>query len=856
MKNALIIVLLIMATISQGQVAVNQDGSNADPSAMFDVKSANKGVLIPRLSSTQRDAISNPATGLLVFVTTDSTYYFYQGNSWQKVGIASSGWNLNNYKVYTDSLYSVAIGDTIGTFVFQVVTDKATGAYSSDRCSGGTASASESYAGKPAANAFDNSNSTYWSNDNNLPAWLQYDFGDGNGKVIVRYRIYFESANYDASPAAWTFQASNNASTWITLDTRSSQDWSGNEWKEYTFTNTGRYRYYRINISDNKGSTDNYVSINEMEMQELIYDKHPAIVVKENNVGIGTNAPETNLHIVGGARYVDGSQGAGKILVSDATGNATWADGSTVNGGGWTLNGHYVYNSSDSIAIGTATPNAILTVYGRISLSTLHSCVAIGQNAGLNLSTGGYNTFIGSVAGENTTSGAHNTAIGRASFNQNTTGKHNVSVGSWAMGYHTEGNYNVGIGSAALMNGKNASSNIAIGNHALYSNDSVCNLVAIGDSALYNNRSYGHPVDGVENTAIGAKAMFSNTEGSSNTATGYKALYSNSTGYHNTGFGDQVMFMNTSGADNTAIGFSALLANQTGFSNVAIGREALYGNKSHSNIGIGVFALYNNNTGHNNVAVGSESLHDNISGNENCALGDKALENTKGSYNVGVGSRSLNSNTTGEANTAIGPNALFHNATGSGNTAVGNWAGPASGADTLENTTAIGNYASVAADGQVRIGNSTVSSIGGYKAWTNLSDVRFKRNIRNDVPGLDFIMKLQPVTYQVNIRKLNDFLGFSQKQQQDLSEDLISQNERLRHTGFIAQDVEKAANELDYEFSGVDKAKNEQDHYGLRYAEFVVPLVKAVQELSDKIDRQQEQIDRLMLENERLKNSQ
>ena len=51
-------------------------------------------------------------------------------------------------------------------------------------------------------------------------------------------------------------------------------------------------------------------------------------------------------------------------------------------------------------------------------------------------------------------------------------------------------------------------------------------------------------------------------------------------------------------------------------------------------------------------------------------------------------------------------------------------------------------------------------------------------------------------------------------------------------TGFIAQEVEAAAKKLGFDFSGVDAPKNENDYYGLRYAEFVVPLVKAVQELS------------------------
>ena len=80
----------------------------------------------------------------------------------------------------------------------------------------------------------------------------------------------------------------------------------------------------------------------------------------------------------------------------------------------------------------------------------------------------------------------------------------------------------------------------------------------------------------------------------------------------------------------------------------------------------------------------------------------------------------------------------------------------------------------------------------------------------------------------------------------------------MRKSGFIAQDVEQAANAIGYDFSGVDAPKNENDFYGLRYAEFVVPLVKAVQELSAENDllnrqlsKQQAHIDELTsMENE------
>jgi chromosome condensin MukBEF complex kleisin-like MukF subunit len=64
----------------------------------------------------------------------------------------------------------------------------------------------------------------------------------------------------------------------------------------------------------------------------------------------------------------------------------------------------------------------------------------------------------------------------------------------------------------------------------------------------------------------------------------------------------------------------------------------------------------------------------------------------------------------------------------------------------------------------------------------------------------------------------------------------IDQNGKTIFSGFVAQEVERAAKDAGYDFSGVDKPKNENDMYGLRYSEFVVPLVKAVQEQQQMIN--------------------
>lgn len=141
------------------------------------------------------------------------------------------------------------------------------------------------------------------------------------------------------------------------------------------------------------------------------------------------------------------------------------------------------------------------------------------------------------------------------------------------------------------------------------------------------------------------------------------------------------------------------------------------------------------------------------------------------------------------------------------------------------------------------LGNSTITSLRcAVTTITAISDGRFKKNVSESVPGLLFINKLRPVMYNLDVRKLNHFLhaGYAQEP------GAIKAKERFVESGFIAQEVESAAKSIGYDFNGVDKPQSADDTYGLRYASFVVPLVKAVQE-------QQVQIEELKKELEELK---
>lgn len=72
-----------LQSFAQTGVAINASGNEPDNSAMLDVSSTEKGILIPRMTSGQRTGISSPATGLLVFQTDGSAgFYYYSGAQW------------------------------------------------------------------------------------------------------------------------------------------------------------------------------------------------------------------------------------------------------------------------------------------------------------------------------------------------------------------------------------------------------------------------------------------------------------------------------------------------------------------------------------------------------------------------------------------------------------------------------------------------------------------------------------------------------------------------------------------------------------------------------------------------------
>ncbi len=94
-KNVLFIFTSLISIFVYSQVGIGT--TTPDSSSLLDISSVDKGILIPRMTETQKNAISDPANGLLVYQTTASSgFYYYNGSNWISL-TAADGDNLGNH---------------------------------------------------------------------------------------------------------------------------------------------------------------------------------------------------------------------------------------------------------------------------------------------------------------------------------------------------------------------------------------------------------------------------------------------------------------------------------------------------------------------------------------------------------------------------------------------------------------------------------------------------------------------------------------------------------------------------------------------------------------------------------------
>lgn len=378
-------------------------------------------------------------------------------------------------------------------------------------------------------------------------------------------------------------------------------------------------------------------------------------------IGVVVMGTESLAVTAAGIRLPVGA-GAGSVLTSDASGNASWA----------------------------AVPGAALTA------------TRVGYGSGANTLTGdALFTYDGKTLSLTPAalSGVQATAILSLAQTWNTTGAPTAIL--------------LGITETAS-DAASLLMDLQVGAISQFKVSKAGAVTAVSDS-YFNGVRVGRGAGSVaSNTVVGAGALAANTIATSNTAIGVQALEAATTGSANTAIGWRSLITVTLGANNTGVGANTL--HDTSASNgTAVGANALFANTSGTdNTAVGMSALVTNTTGGQNTALGMNALYLCLAGGDNTALGWHALTAATGSNSTAVGSGALVATTSGNGNTALGFNSGAANITGANNTLLGNAADVFSAA--LSNTTALGYQAVAPASNSIRLGNASVTEVSTYGA--------------------------------------------------------------------------------------------------------------------------------------------
>lgn len=528
--------------VSAQNIGINETGANPHGSAILDVSSTNKGMLVPRLTTAQRTSIAGPANGLLVYDTNTSSFWFYDGGAW--VELVSGTVNGNTLdEAYDEG--GAGAGRTIIADAGPVAVQGGdgllvTGTFASGQAIGNPGAGTRMFfnprkaafrAGNVSGNQWNGPNVGNYSaafgrsneasgessltagNSNVASGQYSVALGTNNGSTGLGSVTIGQSnlANNDGAFAsgresnaagvasvslgeacnalgdfsvAMGNQSTTNGENSMGLGNSclangddavaigrqttangNSSTAIGNSTFADAFNAFALGRY-----NEGGGNATTWVPTDplfEIGNGSALTNRSNALtVLKNGNTGIGTSTPSARLHLNGTLRFEDGNEAAGRVLTTDAAGNASWADPPTSGG---TLNDGYNFGGPGAGRIIVAN-SGFVGIFGTDGFAvggTLNSGQAIGSpGSGVRLvfnprkaafRAGGIDSWqwndinVGQYStafGQNTTaSGDGSTAMGRetvaSGLRSFSTGWNNTSSGDQAM---TWGNSNTASG--------------------------------------------------------------------------------------------------------------------------------------------------------------------------------------------------------------------------------------------------------------------------------------------------------------------------------------------------------------------------------------------------------------------------
>jgi hypothetical protein len=451
--------------------------TSPDASSLLDMVSTSKGILISRMTKTQRDAIITPATGLLIYQTNSTPgFYYYDGSKWTAIAPKGVNKSLSNLTVPTavnvDLLPDSNAGENLG-------------------------SSSKQW------------NNLYLAGSVYLTGhrFLATNAGTGiNNTAVGTDAFSGNSTGFGNTATGHLSLYSNTTGYHNTADGDSA-----------LYSNTTGHSNVAVGNAALKNCINGYdlVALGD----SALYSQVNTTVGYFNNTALGgkalfSNTTGYNNTATGSAALYANVSGADNtatgeaVLGSNTTGNFNTGIGAASLG----------YNTSGSGNTGCG--------WGALFENTTGvDNVAVGDVALDFNQTGSYNTACGFRAMGNNLSGYSNVAIGTAALWKDTSQNNLVAVGDSAL-YNNggpgslDGTANTGVGSKALYTNTTGRANTASGYQSLYNNTTGSSNAAYGNSALHHNTG------GSFNSTFGDSADVNSGSLSNATAIGAKALVS------------------------------------------------------------------------------------------------------------------------------------------------------------------------------------------------------------------------------------------------------------------------------------------------------------------------------------------
>ena len=506
---SVVIALITVSNLKAQNVAITDDDTYvANSSAMLDVKSTSKGMLIPRVTSSQRAAISTPATGLLVFDTTIGSFYFYNGTSWVNLtsGIQSGilGYTSPDKVYISDVTDKFGVGTTTPLGKMEVKSDVSIGV------------------NDPIFQVINNNGDTVFAV---YQQGVRVNVEDSPGKAAGS-KGGFAVGGFSPSKGLVT-----NEFLRVTPD--SVRIYIENNPAKATGSKGG---FAVGGFSPSKTTATNYL--------DLTPDNY--FIGHESGISITTGLYNSTMGYQAGK---NNSEGNHNVFIGYQSGTTN------IRGHRNTFLGYLTgYNNGLGGCYGCSGDNSF-----------------IGSEAGYNNTTGGYNTFVGSKSGYNNLDGSSSVYIGQqAGFSNinssgntyigyisgmNGTGYANTFTGYSSGAYGSSGDYNCKYGNNSGSQG-GGSYNSFFGAYSGNNNSAGNSNVALGYGAAYGRYGYSFS----NNCAIGYQSAYYNSAGGNNVIMGYQAGFGtyNATSYSNNVFlGYQSGYSENTGTGNVFLGYQS-----------------------------------------------------------------------------------------------------------------------------------------------------------------------------------------------------------------------------------------------------------------------------------------------------------